>query len=165
VKQTDPMAELRDIHLPDAISWWPLAPGWWLLIIISLAAIAYICAMLLKNYRERLYRRQALLRLHQIRDCAQQQQLTALFELLKQVAASAYPHQYFASLAPRDFVHFLQNTCKMPIFKHSHDHWETLLYSDQQPPPEQLLEQLHSDAKLWIKQHPSAARLEYKPAC
>lgn len=21
---------LRDIHLPDAVSWWPLAPGWWL---------------------------------------------------------------------------------------------------------------------------------------
>ena len=23
---------LRDLHLPDAISWWPLAPGWWLAI-------------------------------------------------------------------------------------------------------------------------------------
>ena len=20
---------LRDLHLPDAIGWWPLAPGWW----------------------------------------------------------------------------------------------------------------------------------------
>ena len=20
---------LRDLHLPDAIAWWPLAPGWW----------------------------------------------------------------------------------------------------------------------------------------
>ena len=23
---------LRDLHLPDAIGWWPLAPGWWFLI-------------------------------------------------------------------------------------------------------------------------------------
>jgi hypothetical protein len=27
---------LRDIHLPsEAISWWPLAPGWWILIGVS----------------------------------------------------------------------------------------------------------------------------------
>ena len=29
---------LRDLHLPDAISWWPLAPGWW--IVLGLALIA-----------------------------------------------------------------------------------------------------------------------------
>lgn len=26
----DQELQLRDIHLPDAIGWWPLAPGWWL---------------------------------------------------------------------------------------------------------------------------------------
>ncbi len=25
---------LRDIHLPDSILWWPLAPGWWLIIVL-----------------------------------------------------------------------------------------------------------------------------------
>ncbi|MCP4386928.1 MAG: DUF4381 domain-containing protein [Gammaproteobacteria bacterium] len=24
--------ELKDIHLPDSSLWWPLAPGWWLLL-------------------------------------------------------------------------------------------------------------------------------------
>jgi len=33
---------LRDIHLPDAISWWPPAIGWWLLLAIIIAAIIFI---------------------------------------------------------------------------------------------------------------------------
>ena len=25
---------LKDIHLPEAIGWWPLAPGWWILLLL-----------------------------------------------------------------------------------------------------------------------------------
>ena len=32
---------LRDLHLPEAIGWWPLAPGWWLVIAIALVGIGY----------------------------------------------------------------------------------------------------------------------------
>ncbi|WP_394174929.1 DUF4381 domain-containing protein [Thalassotalea litorea] len=38
----DPLAELKDIHLPDAISIWPLAPGWWIIIAIIIGLIVYV---------------------------------------------------------------------------------------------------------------------------
>lgn len=31
---------LRDVHVPDGVSWWPPAPGWWLLLIVVLLLAA-----------------------------------------------------------------------------------------------------------------------------
>ena len=33
---------LRDIHLPDAVSWWPPAIGWWILVALILLALYLI---------------------------------------------------------------------------------------------------------------------------
>ena len=38
----DPLAELRDIHLPPAVSWWPPAVGWWLLLLIAALLVVVV---------------------------------------------------------------------------------------------------------------------------
>lgn len=38
----DPLAELRDIHLPPAVSWWPPAVGWWLLLLIAVLLVVVV---------------------------------------------------------------------------------------------------------------------------
>ena len=38
----DPLAALRDVHLPPAVSWWPPAPGWWVILFIILGLLALL---------------------------------------------------------------------------------------------------------------------------
>ena len=33
---------LRDIHLPDPVSWWPPAPGWWVLVLLCLILTGWL---------------------------------------------------------------------------------------------------------------------------
>ena len=60
---------LRDLHLPDAIGWWPLAPGWWLLIVLAVAALAWLAWRLAARRRRAAARRQALGQLESIGRC------------------------------------------------------------------------------------------------
>jgi hypothetical protein len=32
---------LRDLHLPEPVGWWPPAPGWWVLLTLLAALVAY----------------------------------------------------------------------------------------------------------------------------
>lgn len=36
-----PELPLRDIHLPEAVSWWPPAIGWWLLALLMAGVVFY----------------------------------------------------------------------------------------------------------------------------
>jgi len=52
------LAKLHDIRLPDPIGWWPLAPGWWALIV--LAALGVIAALVVAVRHRRTVRYAAL---------------------------------------------------------------------------------------------------------
>lgn len=49
--QNDLLSELRDIHGIDAVSWWPLAPGWWGVLFLMLAIL--IGVFVYKEYKKR----------------------------------------------------------------------------------------------------------------
>lgn len=44
---------LRDIHLPADVSWWPPAPGWWLLATLIVAALVVAAWRYARGYRRR----------------------------------------------------------------------------------------------------------------
>lgn len=51
---------LRDIHLPAEPSWWPPAPGWWLLALVATAVVALATRILLRHRKERRWRRRVI---------------------------------------------------------------------------------------------------------
>lgn len=70
---TDPSTlPLRDIHLPAAVSWFPPAPGWWLLAGFGLIALLAL-AWWWKRYRPDAIERASLAMLDQLRSDFEQQ--------------------------------------------------------------------------------------------
>src|SRR5690606_20856396 len=51
---------LRDLHLPDPVGWWPLAPGWWILLALVLVALLLAWRVLHLRRRRNAARRLAL---------------------------------------------------------------------------------------------------------
>lgn len=58
---------LRDLHLPEAVGLWPPAPGWWLLIALAVAGVAYLLYKLFQKWRRNAARRLALRELKRVR--------------------------------------------------------------------------------------------------
>ena len=58
---------LRDLHLPEAIGWWPLAPGWWILIALAVGGLLYLLYRAWRHWRSNLPRRIALRELKKLR--------------------------------------------------------------------------------------------------
>lgn len=93
---------LRDIHLPESVSWWPPAPGWWLL--MALFILLMVTGLwLYRRHRNPGIRKLAMRELDRIRriDAHNQDPLETLQEcskLLRRVAMSMTGRQQSASL-------------------------------------------------------------------
>lgn len=57
---------LRDLHLPDPIGWWPLAPGWWVLIALAAAGLVWLAWRWYRAWQFEAPRRHALRELARI---------------------------------------------------------------------------------------------------
>lgn len=53
MNDSDPLANLRDIHLPGDVSWWPLAPGWWILVVVVIAVLVWSLLQWRKRQKHR----------------------------------------------------------------------------------------------------------------
>ena len=162
----NPLDQLRDIHLPEPISWWPPAPGWWLLALVACALLAWLIRFIYRRYKAKHYRRQALGQLQVLQtETDPQAKLRGLFVLLKQTANCAYPSRQPSSLAIEPFVDFLRFSCDESVFSQSTGELQSLLYAKQSSGQSQDLEALFEDARIWIKSHMLEDSLELGDPC
>ena len=91
-EQQAALADLRDIHLPDPVSWWPLAPGWWAL--VALALLAAVGMLAWTALRRRSRRHLALSELDDLKrrlDSAPEAEIAAdLARLVRRVALAVH---------------------------------------------------------------------------
>lgn len=113
--------QLRDIHLPDTIGWWPPAPGWWLLLILLLAVVAGVVLWRRHRFRKLAYKREALAEWQTIharflQDKNGAQLLADLSVLLKRTCITRYGREQTAGLAGEQWLEFLDQTGKCQDF-------------------------------------------------
>lgn len=150
------LTQLRDIHIPPAIGWWPIAPGWYILIALSILLVASISFLIYRYYRNTRVRRHALsLLTHYQKKYAQeghtQQSSAQVSELLKRVALFYFPRKEVANLQGEAWITFLTRTANNIDFNTVRIALLELPYQPEAPTAYDL-NPLFAAAKTWIKQ-------------
>lgn len=149
----DPLAQLRDIHLPDPVSWWPPAPGWWLLASVFFAA-AWAASFFLGRYlRRNRYRKAAMRELQMIKEnrlgLSSRDIVEQLARLLRQVAMQTCGRETVAPLSGTAWLRFLDNRGDTDQFTAGPG--KVLGEDHYRPTVEIQLEQLLPLVEKWIK--------------
>lgn len=147
---------LRDIHLPEPVSWWPPALGWWLL-----AVAAVLLAVLLwrltvwarRKLARRRLRRQALEELERIqRDFeaagSAARPMEELSILLRRVALTVSPEPGVAGHTGSEWVNWLRRTGPDDLDGNA---LQALLEAPYHPAPEAPPRPVFQAARCWIR--------------
>ncbi len=106
-------AQLKDIHLPEEPGIWPLAPGWWCVLLLTLL-IAAVLIYLVRKYRQGAAKREALIQLQQIeiqyqKDEDSRRYYSDISKLLRRAAIHTYSREACAGLSGDAWLQFLQS--------------------------------------------------------
>ncbi|MCB1691753.1 MAG: DUF4381 domain-containing protein [Pseudomonadales bacterium] len=155
-QQNDPLAQLRDIHVPAPIDMWPLAPGWWILVAFAVLLVVAILGWLYARWRRNQYRRDALAELDRLRTRYESAPDNVAYiadysTLLKRVALRSYRRDAVASLSGESWVQFLDHAARTDEF--SMGAGQALIAGSYEREPEVDVDRLHELGRYWIREH------------
>jgi len=113
---------LRDLHLPEAIGWWPLAPGWWVVIALAAAGLVVLLRRYLRTRARGAARRYALLQLNELTAEFEQHHDAVAFSgalsaLLRRTMLAYAPRQEVAGLTGDEWLAWLDKDLDQPRFQ------------------------------------------------
>lgn len=112
------LSQLKDVHLPQAISIFPLAGGWYILTSLIIAAIVFgLWWKFVKNK----YKKQKLEAYSLLAEIERNQSKEMLCEvsiLIKRVAILKFPEEQVHTLFGEEWLKFLDKTGKTTNFTH-----------------------------------------------
>lgn len=152
--EVEALAQLKDIHLPEAVGWWPPAPGWYGVMVVIFGLIVLITLLAYRRYLNAQAKKQALVLLKTYivqyeKDRNTQLMSARVSELLKRVALVYFPRHQVASIHGQEWIDFLSKTGKKIDFEPVKT---MLLDLPFKPNDKTNLDPLLIRAKLWIQQ-------------
>jgi len=120
--ESDPLQQLRDVHLPPDPAWWPPALGWWIVVLATIALIVWLIWRATRAYRSRAPIRAARHLLEDIYDQYQAGAISAVDylhqcnELLKRLLVRALGREQMGRLSGRPWLHALDQVSNSTSF-------------------------------------------------
>jgi len=159
----DPITEtalrsLKEIAIPQPISWMPQTWGWAVLAVILVGAILLGALLLYRRWRKNAYRREALRLLAQIavdfRNAQTREATVArLGELLKRTALAAWPREMTAAMSGAEWVNFIRSHQSSQFGRALDDYLNDGEYRSTAALNADTANELISDTRRWIERH------------
>ena len=116
--QNNVLSQLKDIQTPEPITWWPLAWGWWLVIVLVVVSIYVVIRLVLKRIENNKAKKQALKMLEQIHNEPHPHKtVIAINDILKRVMLVYTSRESIASMNSKqwfDSLNTLSEAHKIP---------------------------------------------------
>lgn len=144
---------LRDIHLPEAISWWPPAIGWWLLLLL-IPLLIFGAWYLYKRLTRNTPIKSAQRLLATIKDDPNTddfQKLQQLSTWLRRVSISIAPRQNSAGLTGKAWLAYLDNGVAGSPFSEGIGQCLTEVQFRQSAPEDLDINALITLCETWLK--------------
>ncbi len=150
--------QLRDIHLPDAVTWWPLALGWWLVLFAGLGSLILISYRIIKYKQQNRYRKLALQELQSLFRCwkntadntDKSQYLQNANALLRRSIIHIDPDHNTTNKTGQDWINSLNRYTQQAL---QTDTADALAIACYQAKPDVDIPRIHKELTMWFQSH------------